>query len=296
MRKFILGFSALASLVLITSTVLGAISEDQEYLLNSHFGSVARQVQLGTKLQAVETTAEASRAAALASGKIWVGDGDGESQPVTVSGDITISNAGVGAIASDVVVNADVKSDAAIAYSKLAALTDGNILVGNGSNVATSVAVSGDATISNAGALTLAAGAVEQTMLAVPTSDGLNAHRVARFTYAPTGGTLAVGAHGLGVTLPAKAIIEKSFFIVETQLASAGNAATVALHCETADNIFAAADIDADSADTIKAGVSDGAVANMKQITSACEITATVAVEDLTAGKLVGFLTYVVTE
>ena len=58
------------------------------------------------------------------------------------------------------VVNADISASAAIAFSKLAALTSGNILVGNVSNVATSVAVSGEATISNAGAVTLANSAV----------------------------------------------------------------------------------------------------------------------------------------
>jgi hypothetical protein len=40
-------------------------------------------------------------------------------------------------------------------FSGLAALTSGNILVGNGSNVAASVAMSGHATLSNAGVLTL---------------------------------------------------------------------------------------------------------------------------------------------
>jgi hypothetical protein len=48
-------------------------------------------------------------------------------------------------------VDADVDAAAAIAFSKLAALDDANILVGNGSNVATKVAVTGDVTISNAG-------------------------------------------------------------------------------------------------------------------------------------------------
>ena len=54
------------------------------------------------------------------------------------------------------IVDANIKSDAAIAFSKLAALDDGNILVGNGSNVATKVAVTGDVTISNAGVTALA--------------------------------------------------------------------------------------------------------------------------------------------
>ena len=48
-------------------------------------------------------------------------------------------------------VDADIDAAAAIAFSKLAALDSANILVGNGSNVATKVAVTGDVTISNAG-------------------------------------------------------------------------------------------------------------------------------------------------
>lgn len=58
------------------------------------------------------------------------------------------------------IVNADIKSDAAIAFSKLAALNSAQILVGNGSNVPTAVSVTGDVTISNAGVTAIAAGAV----------------------------------------------------------------------------------------------------------------------------------------
>lgn len=49
------------------------------------------------------------------------------------------------------IVNADIGASAAIAFSKLAALTSGNILVGSAGNVATSVAVTGDISLSNAG-------------------------------------------------------------------------------------------------------------------------------------------------
>jgi hypothetical protein len=59
------------------------------------------------------------------------------------------------------IVNADVNASAAIDYSKLAALSDGNILVGNGSNVATSVNPSGDVDVSNAGVFSIAATAVD---------------------------------------------------------------------------------------------------------------------------------------
>ena len=58
------------------------------------------------------------------------------------------------------IVNANIKSDAAIAYSKLAPLNSAQILVGNGSNVPTAVSVTGDVTISNAGVTAIASGAV----------------------------------------------------------------------------------------------------------------------------------------
>ena len=58
------------------------------------------------------------------------------------------------------ITNAKISASAAIAFSKLAALSSTNILVGNGSNVATAVAMSGDATLSNAGVLTVANDAI----------------------------------------------------------------------------------------------------------------------------------------
>lgn len=64
------------------------------------------------------------------------------------------------------IVNADINASAAIAFSKLAALTSGNILVGNGSNVATSVAMSGDVTMDNTGATSIGANKVTNSMLA----------------------------------------------------------------------------------------------------------------------------------
>jgi len=65
-------------------------------------------------------------------------------------------------------VNADIDAAAAIAFSKLAALDDANILVGNGSNVATKVAVTGDVTISNAGVTAIGSAKVTPTMLTQP--------------------------------------------------------------------------------------------------------------------------------
>ena len=73
---------------------------------------------------------------------------------------ITFPDATGNIVLSGSIVNADINASAAIAFSKLASLTSANILVGNGSNVATSVAVTGDVTISNAGVTAIATGVV----------------------------------------------------------------------------------------------------------------------------------------
>ena len=57
-------------------------------------------------------------------------------------------------------VNANIAANASIALSKLAALTSAQIIVGNGSNVPTAVAVTGDIGINNAGLTSITAGAI----------------------------------------------------------------------------------------------------------------------------------------
>ena len=57
-------------------------------------------------------------------------------------------------------VNANLAANASIALSKLAALTSAQIIVGNGSNVPTAVAVTGDIGITNAGLTSITAGAI----------------------------------------------------------------------------------------------------------------------------------------
>lgn len=76
----------------------------------------------------------------LADGKIYVGNASNVATEVTPSGDVTMSNAGVMAIASDVIVNADVKTDAAIARTKLASGTASHVLINDGSGVMSSEA------------------------------------------------------------------------------------------------------------------------------------------------------------
>jgi hypothetical protein len=136
-----------------------------------------------------------SKLAALASTKVLVGNGSNVATEVVLSGDVTMANTGavtIGAtkvvnsmigdgavdteeladdaitaakLASNAVVNASIAANAAIAHSKLAALASTKVLVGNGSNVATEVALSGDVSMTNAGAVTIGAEAVETSMI-----------------------------------------------------------------------------------------------------------------------------------
>lgn len=139
------------------------------------------------------------------------------------------------------------------------------------------------------------------SLIALPSSvdytvEGISAQRVARFNYntATDGGS--IGAHTLGVSLPAKAIITRSFFVVDTQFSDTGSG-TVALSCEDANNIKTATDITGSSAGAIVEGESTGAASAFKSsIASACEITATVAGSVQATGKLTGWVTYVVAD
>jgi len=101
-----------------------------------------------------------SKLASLTSGNILVGSSANVPTSVALTGDVTVSNTGVAAIASGAIVNADVNASAAIAHSKLASMSSGNILVGSSGTVPTSVAVTGDITVSSSGVTAIASDAV----------------------------------------------------------------------------------------------------------------------------------------
>jgi hypothetical protein len=132
-------------------------------------------------------------------------------------------------------------------------------------------------------------------------ADGLLPMGIARFTFNPsaTAGMRTVAAHGLGVTLPAHAIVMGGFFDVNTAFTSENaNNGTVAIHVEGANDIQTATAVSGEPYVAIgrKAIVPK---ANTPESTAvktsvAREITATVDVSALTAGKLTGFLYYVV--
>jgi len=132
---------------------------------------------------------------------------------------------------------------------------------------------------------------------AIPAQDeGLNIGRLAIFDYdfAVDGG--AVSTIASGVTLPAKAVIEKCWFRVETQLVDAG-AGTIAVQCEDANNILTAADQSGVAAGAFLASNVTGVAANMvDDIAAACDISWVIGGAAITAGKIRGYCRYSVHE
>lgn len=205
----------------------------------------------------------------MASGKVMVGDSTGIAKDVALSGDITITNAGVTTIGAGAITGGEFAAGS-IATADLA------------DNAVTGVKI--------------AAGTVAESDLVVPTADGNNAGRMIRAVYDVAVDLGTIGAHLLGVSLPANSIITRSWFFTVTQFVDAGSG-TVALSCEDADNILAAVDITGIAIGAKTTGVQDDAIANFTgSIAASCELTATVAVADQTAGKLILFVEYTVVE
>ena len=91
----------------------------------------------------------------LDEGFIYVGNDRNEPVPVVVSGDITVGSNGVAEITNEVIFNEDISSSAGIAVAKLQSIPTGNIVYGNAEGVATVGAISGDATLNEAGQVVL---------------------------------------------------------------------------------------------------------------------------------------------
>lgn len=91
-------------------------------------------------LTVIDATLTLAKLENLTSAQIIVGNGSNRPAAVAVTGDVTISNAGVTAIGSDKITNAMVKSNAAIARTKLANGTASQVVINDGSGVMSSEA------------------------------------------------------------------------------------------------------------------------------------------------------------
>lgn len=114
---------------------------------------------------------------------------------------------------------------------------------------------------------------------------------MARCTFTATSGA-AIATHGLGLTIPKGALITKAYYKVLTTFTSATDAATIALQAVSANDLVSAVAI-SNGGNPWDAGggvvcIPTGSLGNEIDNSSAAnEISAVVAVEALTAGKLV---------
>ena len=140
-----------------------------------------------------------------------------------------------------------------------------------------------------------AAASVSETSV-VDQDEGLNIGRLAIFDYdfAVDGG--AISTIATGVSLPAKAVIEKCWFRVETQIVDAGSG-TIAVQCEDANNILSAADQSGVATGAFLASAVTGTAANMvDDIAAACDISWVIGGAAISAGKVRGYCRYSVHE
>jgi len=119
----------------------------------------------------------------------------------------------------------------------------------------------------------------------------------AGYDFAVDGG--ATSAIGLGVTIPDNAIVTGGFVEVVTTCTSSDDSGTMALHIQTANDLVTATAISGGS-NIWDAGIHSivpaGTGATAIKCTAAREITATIATDAFTAGKLNVWLQYVIGE
>lgn len=237
-------------------------------------------------------------------------DGDG-SVPVSYStGSITTTEilddtVASADIAAGAIVNSDVNASAAVAWSKMANLTDAQILVGNGSNVATDVAVSGDVSMANTGAVTISNDAVTEAKVA--DSDGTGGLYVKKYAAAVYDFSVDGGSQGAitladTATIPDNAIVVATHYDVVTTCTSSSDAATIKLDLPTDGDLSTAIAI-SDASNPWDQGVFSalegngafGTAPSTVKTTAARAVQITVAGgEDLTAGKIVFYVEYLV--
>ena len=154
--------------------------------------------------------------------------------------------------------------------------------------------------------------------------DGLSVPKIAVATFDTAGNDSAgvsnktVAAHPLGVYLPDNAIVIRAWYDVVTTFTTADDSGTIALKVQSADDLVAAIAISAADPGVYDAGArgclpgspvlgADAAhdtaievaaliAASQIKLTAERELTATVAVQALTAGKLVLYVEYVLSE
>lgn len=190
---------------------------------------------------------------------------DGEGNLNLTTSDLGASSVGTSEIEDASIVNADVPGSAAIAYSKL--------------NLASSIL---DTDVSD--------------------SDGTGGLYVKKFgtalyDFATDGGTAGVITLASTCTIPSDAIVTATHYDVITTCQSSGDAATIKLSVPTDGDLSTAIAIN-DGSNPWDVGAHLGSVITPKilKTTAARAVQVEVATENLTAGKIVFFIEYYVSE
>lgn len=140
----------------------------------------------------------------LADGQIRVGNASNVATPVTMSGDVTIADTGATTIKSSVALAGSPTTTTQTAgdnSTKIATtayvdtLADGEIRVGNSSNVATAVTMSGDVTMDDTGATTIKSSvALAGSPTTTTQTAGDNSTKIATTAYADAAASAGGGA------------------------------------------------------------------------------------------------------
>lgn len=165
---------------------------------------------------------------ALTNGHIFVGNASNLATDVAMTGDVIINNAGVTAIAAGVIVNADINAAAAIAYSKLATMATGSVLIGN-AGVPTATAMTGDITIGATGVTAIGAGKVLLAMLGTGISPAYIIKLGGKDVSGGGSATVTITATGVVATDLAFAAIQASANAVAIQKVTAGTNQVIVL-------------------------------------------------------------------
>lgn len=159
--------------------------------------------------------------------------------------------------------------------------------------------IGGDFTIDPNGIATVGSGAITSAKVTVDNSVGTLFKKSVRYIYdvAVNGGSTT--AHTLNnASLPAGAIITSSYYNILTAFSAATSAALMTVDCEDAGNVVASVQISPKAAGinldgTVPANATAGQFGGSAgQISAACNLTATVGLTALSAGKLVGTVEY----
>lgn len=143
---------------------------------------------------------------------------------------------------------------------------------------------------------------IKERNVSPQTLNELGLQRCARFVFDASGntGNRTVATHVLdGESLPLNAVITRVFYDVPTTFTSAADTATIALSIQGAGDVVSAIAI-GDGTNPWDAGVHISVVietaATMVKLTAIRQPTAAVAVQALTAGKLVLYVEYFLSE